>query len=124
MTKDALNEVETTVRTYLDGLYEGNADLLASVFHPTSALVFEQDGALVRTPVADWLSAVRGRPSPKARGIARRDELLHIDQYGPMAIAKVKCSIPPRNPTDYLSLLKADGRWQIVQKVYAVEQNG
>lgn len=115
----ALNEA---VQTYLDGLYEGDAALLASVFHPTSALVREQAGTIARMTVDEWLTAVRGRPSPKARGVTRNDEILQVDFAGPTtAMVKVKCSIPPRNPTDYLSLLKADGKWQIVQKVYAVE---
>jgi Putative lumazine-binding len=34
------------VQTYLDGLYEGDADKLAGVFHETSALTCEQDGKL------------------------------------------------------------------------------
>ena len=33
-----IKAVEATVRTYLDGLYEGDAEKLAHVFHPTSAL--------------------------------------------------------------------------------------
>lgn len=123
MPQNIRAEIEAVVHKYLDGLYEGDADLLASVFHPSSALVREQDGTVSRVPVADWLAAVRGRPSPKARGIVRNDEVLQIDEAGPTTgFAKVKCAIPPRNPTDYLSLVKADGRWQIVQKVYAVQQ--
>jgi hypothetical protein len=115
-------EIREAVQKYLDGLYEGNADLLETVFHPTSALVREQNGTLLHTPVAEWLKAVRGRPSPKARGIERKDQWLHLDQTGPtMAFAKVQANIPPRNPIDYLSLLKVDGKWQIVEKVFAVE---
>jgi len=30
-----IKAVEATVRTYLDGLYEGDAEKLAHVFHPT-----------------------------------------------------------------------------------------
>ena len=30
--------IEKAVQTYLDGLYEGDAEKLARVFHPTSAL--------------------------------------------------------------------------------------
>ena len=29
-------EIEAVVQTYLDGLYEGDVDKLASAFHPTS----------------------------------------------------------------------------------------
>ena len=120
MNADDRQAIEQTIQTYFDGLYEGDADKLASVFHETSALTYEQDGKLVVLPLAQWLKAVRERPAPKAKGLARDDAILLIDQSGPTtAFVKVKCQMPPRYFTDYLSLLKVDGRWQVAQKVFA-----
>jgi hypothetical protein len=68
------------------------------------------------------LEAVRNRPSPKAQGLSRHDEILQVDESSPTtAFVKLKCAIPPRFFTDYLCLLKVEGRWQIVQKVFATE---
>ena len=39
-------------------------------------------------------------------------------------MVKLNCATPPRFFTGYLSLLKIDGRWQVVQKVYATETSG
>lgn len=112
--------IQAAVQVYLDGLYEGDTDKLAQAFHPTSALTWEQDGAVSVLPRDEWLKAVRERPSPKAKGLARHDEILLIDQSSPTsAFVKVKCQIPPRYFTDYLSLLKVDGRWQVAQKIFA-----
>ena len=112
--------IEQVIQTYLDGLYEGDADKLASVFHPTSALTSEQDGVIQIMPRDAWLDAVRKRPSPQSKRLARADEIVSIDQSSPSsAFVKVKCAIPPRYFTDYLSLLKIDGRWQVAQKVFA-----
>ena len=36
-----------------------------------------------------------------------------------MAFVKLKCALPPRFFTDYLCLLKVEGRWQVAQKVFA-----
>jgi hypothetical protein len=120
MSSDERNAIEQTVRTYLDGLYEGDADKLASVFHETSALTYEQDGKLIVLPRDQWLKAVRERPAPQAKGLPRDDAILAVDQAGPTtAFVKVKCQIPPRFFTDYLSLLKVDGRWVVAQKVFA-----
>jgi hypothetical protein len=117
-----LAQIETAVKTYLDGLYEGDAEKLASVFHPTSCLTYEEAGKLIVLPREQWLGLVRGRPSPKSRDLARHDEILQIDRASPtMAFVKLKCAIPPRFFTDYLSLLKIDGKWQVAQKVYATE---
>lgn len=120
MKNDERNAIEQTVQTYLDGLYEGDADKLASVFHETSALTYEQDGKLTVLPRDQWLKWVRERGSPQSKGLARDDAILQVDQAGPTtALVKVKCQIPPRYFTDYLSLLKVDGRWVVAQKVFA-----
>ena len=43
-----IKAVEATVRTYLDGLYEGDADKLAHVFHTTSALTTARDDGAIQ----------------------------------------------------------------------------
>ena len=114
--------IEAAVKMYLDGLYEGDAEKLAAVFHPTSRLTYEEGGNVAILPRDQWLELVRGRPSPKSRGLARHDEILGVDQASPtMAFVKLKCAIPPRFFTDYLSLLKIEGKWQVAQKVFATE---
>lgn len=120
-----ISAVEKAVKTYLDGLYEGDADKLAAVFHPTSALTTVADGKLVVTPRDQWLDAVRNRPSPMKAGLARHDHILSIDIVGPaMAQVKLNCAIPPRYFTDELAMLKIDGRWQVAQKVFMTETRG
>ena len=115
--------IEAAVKTYLDGLYEGNADKLAEVFHPTSTLTYEEHGALTPLPRNEWLEAVRNRPSPQSRGLQRHDQVLQIDQASStMAFVKLKCAIPPRFFTDYLCFLKVEDRWQVAQKVFATER--
>jgi putative lumazine-binding protein len=115
--------IKGVVRSYLDGLHEGDAAKIASAFHPTSALTsISETGELAITPRDVWLENVRNRPSPKQRGLSRHDEVLSIDLVGPtMAYVKLKCAIPPRFFTDQLSLLKIDGRWQVAQKVFMTE---
>jgi hypothetical protein len=121
MSED-LKAIEAVIKTYLDGLYEGDADKLAKAFHPTSALAQSLNGELQVTPRDAWLDAVRKRPSPKTNGLVRDDHVLSIDIASPqMAFVKLKCAIPPRYFTDQLSMLKIDGRWQIAQKVFQTE---
>jgi len=116
-------EIEAVLQTYLDGLYEGDVDKLAAAFHPTSSLTYEENGVLTPLPRDRWLEAVRDRPSPKSRGLPRHDRILQIDQASPTAaFVKLECAIPPRYFTDYLSLLKVEGRWQVAQKVFATER--
>jgi hypothetical protein len=120
---DDIKIIEGVIQSYLDGLYESDADKIASVFHPTSALTtVTNDGELIVTPRDTWLDKLRARSSPNSQGRPRHDHVLTIDVVSPtMAFVKLKCAIPPRFFTDQLSLLKIDGRWQIAQKVFMTE---
>lgn len=56
--------IEGIVQTYLDRLYESDADKIASVFHPTSALTSVTDGErrLTSDTVADHSSFSNSSP--------------------------------------------------------------
>ncbi|HJQ60294.1 MAG TPA: nuclear transport factor 2 family protein [Vineibacter sp.] len=113
-------EVERTLRIYFDGLYEGDTGKLGEAFHPASHLYsVGSDGAAADLPRSDWFKMVQGRPSAKSQGSERRDRIVSIDFSGPAtAFAKVECQIPPRYFTDYLTLLKIEGRWQVIAKAF------
>ncbi len=63
---------------------------------------------------------VTGRRPPAADNQKRLDRVLSIDKSGPeAALAKVQIAIGPKLFTDYLNLLRIDGRWQIISKIYS-----
>ncbi|MDH4144614.1 MAG: nuclear transport factor 2 family protein [Acidimicrobiia bacterium] len=115
-----LETIGGTLQTYFDGLYEGDTAKLAEAFHSAAHLYsVGPDGRAVDLPLATWLEVVAKRPSAAANGDAREDMIVTIDQSGPAtAFAKVRCQLPPRFFTDYLTLVKADGRWQIIAKAF------
>lgn len=118
----AIAEIEAVVRTYLDGLHEGDAEKLAQAFHPCAHLYSVPEGKLTDLPREEWLAAVRARPSPAARGLAREDRILAIDLNGEeSACVKVNCCIPPRYFTDHLLLLRTAEGWRIVAKSFRTE---
>ena len=111
--------VEKTVQLYFDGLYEGDADKIGAVFHPSADLRWQEKGDLKVLTVPDWLALVRKRPSGKAEGKAREDFIVTIDRSDDKtAFIKVRCQLPPRYFTDYLVAMKLKDGWQIVSKSY------
>ena len=119
---DDIAALEVLAKTYFDGLYEGDADKLRSIFFHNSALAQIVEGDVSITPCATWLERIASRPSPRSQGLERDDHILTIDVAGPnLAHLKVKCAIPPKFFTDLLSCLKVEGRWQITQKVFMTE---
>jgi hypothetical protein len=114
--------IRAATQIYLDGLYEGDWDKIASVFLPTSCLTQSFEGELRIMTHEQWRDQVRNRPAPRAQGLTRHDEILTIDLIsGTLAHVKVKCAIPPRFFTDILSFVKLDGAWRVAQKVYSTE---
>ena len=70
----------------------------------------------------DYFPIVDQRASPASRGEARTDRILAIEFAGPVtALARVACSIQPKHFIDLLTLVKLDGRWQVIAKVFHYE---
>jgi Putative lumazine-binding len=111
--------VEKAVQLYFDGLYEGDADKLGAVFHPSADLRWQEKGDLKILTVPDWLGWVRKRASAKAEGKPREDFIVTIDKSDDQtAFIKVRCQLPPRYFTDYLVAFKLGADWTIVSKSY------
>jgi hypothetical protein len=114
-----LAAVEKVVWTYLDGLYEGDTNKLASAFHEVSHLYALGLDGVTDVPREEWLKSVAARPSPKSRALERSDRIVSVDFSGPeTACVKVECAIPPRYFTDYLTLLKCKDGWRVVSKTF------
>lgn len=111
--------VTAALHTYFDGLHHSDAGRLAQVFHPLAIYCCATEGPLLYRTMAEYFPIVEQRPSPASRGQDRRDRILSIEFAGPVtAFARVECAIAPRFFTDFLTLVRTDGRWQIMSKVF------
>jgi 4-oxalocrotonate tautomerase len=111
--------IHETLRLYFDGLYMSDTGRLAQAFHPEARYVCATGGAFVNLGMAEYLPIVAARVSPESRGEVRRDRVLSIELAGPVTAAvRVECSIGPKFFTDLLTMIRLDGRWQIIAKVF------
>jgi hypothetical protein len=118
----AFDEVVQVLDQYFDGLYGSDTTKLRGVFHPQAHYYCATDGALLHLDMDQYFPIVDKRPSPASQGHARTDRIVSIEFAGPVtAFAKLECSIPPKFFTDFLTLVKLQGRWQIVAKVFHYE---
>lgn len=108
-----LDAVCTVLRSYFNGLHEGDADKIRSVFHEDSFL--QTPGS--RRSREDYLNIVSDRLSPKAAGEPYRFKILWIELIKDQAMAKLDVPVLGKHHVDYLGLLKEDGRWRIVNKM-------
>lgn len=113
------------VATYFDGLHFSDTGRLRQVFHPQAQYVCVTDGTLLYRTMAEYFPVVDARPSPASRGEARRDEILSIELAGPVTARVVlRCAIGTRLFTDFLTLIRLDGRWQVISKVFHYVEEG
>lgn len=111
--------VSAVLAEYFDGLHHSDTARLRRVFHSEAHYFCATDGTLLHLDMGQYFPVVDARPSPASQGHARTDRILAIEFAGPVtALAKVECSIPPKHFIDLLTLVKLEGRWQIVSKVF------
>ena len=119
MTQSDYDAVIPVLQTYFDGLHHSDTVRLRQVFHPKAQYVSVTEGTLLYRDMAEYFPVVDARPSPASRGEIRRDEIVSIEFAGLVtARAVVRCAIGAKRFTDYLTLIKLGGRWQIISKVF------
>jgi hypothetical protein len=112
-------EIIALLSDYFDGLYHSDSVLLARVFHPSAQYFCASDGTLLHLTMPEYFPIVAQRASPASRNEIRRDKILSIELAGPVsAFVRLECAIGPKFFTDLLTLVKLDGRWQIISKVF------
>ena len=115
----SFDEIARALDAYFDGFYEGDIGKLEQIFHPNAHLYSAADGPLMDDPMDAVYARVRDRTPPASQRQQRQDRILTIDRSGPeAALAKVQLAIGEKLFTDYLTLLKIDGRWRIISKTY------
>ena len=122
---DSIDAITAVLKDYLDGLYDGDLEKFGRVFHPQAHLYSTDGTELTDLPRAEYFAMIEGRRSPREQGLARYDRIVSIHKAGPnTALATVNCAIPPRYFTDYLTLMRVGGAWQIVSKSFHVDTHG
>jgi hypothetical protein len=112
--------VRATIENYFQGHATGNGDYFRKAFHPEAKLFWIRDGQLATRTSEEFASGASGKPAPDEAQRKRRIE--SIDITGNAAIVKVSLDYPDAHFIDYMSMLKLDGQWKIVNKTFYVER--
>lgn len=108
--------ITAAVELYFQGHATGKGDLMRQAFHPEAKLFWVKDGQLAQRTSAEFAAGFSGKP--EADEAKRVRKILQLDHAGDAAMVKVELRYPSVIFIDYLSLLKIDGRWQIVNKIF------
>jgi hypothetical protein len=112
--------VRTVVDRYLHGLKFNDVASLKEAFWPDAKLYFVgRDGHLGQLTQADWYKGFVASAGKEEQGTLR---ITTLEVTRDVASVKVVEDYPASRYTDYLSLVKFDGRWWIVNKIYTSER--
>ena len=118
-TSDEEAAVRAALQHYLIAHATGDGSHHAMVFHPEAKLFWMRDDTLNTRTSADYIAGSPGKPADDEA--QRRREIAMVDVTGDAAVGKIVLDYPSALITDYMSLLKIDGEWKIVNKIFTVQ---
>jgi hypothetical protein len=85
-------------------------------------MFFARNDSLIAVPIPDYIARVadsraKGTPMPK-----RQERITSVDITGTSAVARIELEYPEQMLTDYMSLVKYNGEWRIVNKIFSRER--
>ena len=113
--------IRQTVQYYFDGGKNRDSLTLRKAFHPDARMLFARDGKLVVVPIGEYIARVGSEPLKPGEVDSTERKVVSVDVVGDAAVAKLALKRPNAHLTDYMSLLKVDGRWLIVNKIFTRE---
>ena len=108
--------VRAAIEHYFQGHATGQGEHYRKVFHPDAKLFFIRDGKLTQWTSEEYISRASGKPA--ADEAQRKRRIDSIDIAGNAAFVKLTLDYPHVIFTDYMSMLKIDGQWKIVNKTF------
>ena len=116
------DEIQNTIQTYFDCMYESNGGKAHEAFHPSAKITGYIQGGLQQMSVDDFAEFVDSKsPSHKEKGDPIVLETLSLEIAGDTAVARVRDSYIGRIFLDTLCFLKVNGKWVIYNKLFHVE---
>ncbi len=105
--------IEKTVNYYLEGGTNNEFETLKKAFHETATMKFIGDEYKEVNAIEFFKGAMK--PGPKQN---RQTRIAYINVSGNAGSAKLEIDYPDFTFIDYMNLLKIDGEWKIVSKIF------
>jgi hypothetical protein len=116
-TFDDREAIRAVVRDYLEGMIYGQTEKLARAMHPKCMQAGHFDGQYEYFTRDEFIEALGGA-APEKEGTPIVADVISIDMTGDVAVAKVYNECLGTTFTDYLTLIRHEGQWQIVMKAF------
>ena len=107
--------INQTLIDYIEGSTNGQPDRLKKVFYDDLNLYYIKNDS-----ISVWSGAAYIADTKEGKPTGEKGKVLFIDYENNAAMAKVEISHPnsPKPYIDYFMLLKSEGSWKIIHKMF------
>lgn len=113
----AQNNEEAAARACLENYMSGVGDRVEKAFHPSATMKYTDvtTGEFKDVPIADYIARVKARTTPPTWSIS----IVSLNIEGTAANAKIKIENETVIMYDYMNMVKINGEWKIVSKIFS-----
>jgi Putative lumazine-binding len=117
----AQSSEEPAVRECLQNYMSGQGDRVEKAFHPSATMKYIdfQSKEFKDVPIAEYIARVKGNTGARTD---RKIEVTSLNIEGTAAQAKIKIETDKVILYDYMNLLKINGEWKIVSKIFSRQE--
>ena len=108
---------EAAVRACLENYMSGDGSRMEKAFHPSASMKYidANSNEFKDVPIADFIARVKANTTKQDRKI----EIVALNIEGNAANGKIKIETEKAILYDYMNMLKIDGEWKIVSKIFS-----
>ncbi len=108
---------EEAVMACLENYMSGDGDKVEKAFHTSATMKYidVQSGEFKDVPIADYIARVKSNTAKSDRKI----EIVALNIEGNAANGKIKIETDKVIMYDYMNMLKVNGEWKIVSKIFS-----
>jgi len=116
-TRSFAQQDETGVKACLENYMSGEGDRVEKAFHPSASMKYidAQSGEFKDVPIADYIARVKSNTIKSDRKI----EIVDLNIEGNAANGKIRIETEKFILFDYMNMLKINGEWKIVSKIFS-----
>lgn len=108
-------KIEAVIQKYFDGTSQGKPELVKEAFMPSLEVQWLSEGnkgEFRRRPGPDYINNIK-----PGELVPRVGRIVSIDVSDTAAAVKAEITWSKRLYTDYMLLLKVDGKWRVTNKI-------
>jgi hypothetical protein len=111
--------IRKAVQYYFDGGRNADSITMGKAFESSVAhMLYVRDNRLTDVPIPQFIARVAAQRTAEFKPDNNQRRVVSVDFAGNAAIAKLETVTPENLVIDYMSLLRVNGEWKIVNKIF------